>query len=226
MKKCGLVSVIAAIAAMVLPPATLVFAEKSGSPIVPKKKIVLFNGKDFTGWKLFVEEPSFDLSKNWKVKNGIVMCNGRPSGYMRTVKPYAGYKFHVEWKWVQKPGNSGVLVHMSGPDKVWPKSIECQMLSGDAGDFYVIEGTEFKQHADGSKRVDDRRVKKLHDSSEKPLGQWNTYEVICKDNWIVALINGQVQNVATGCNVTGGKICLQSEGAPVMFRNIYLEPVE
>jgi len=224
MKLCtNLIIAATAVMPLVAAPA---LAQKDDAPIVPKKKIILFNGKDFTGWKRFVAKPGFDLSKNWKVKNGIVMCNGRPSGYMRTVRSYANYKFHAEWKWVQKPGNSGVLVHMSGPDKVWPKSIECQMLSGDAGDFYVIEGTEFKQHTDGSKRVDDRRVKKLHDSSEKPLGQWNTYEVICKDNWIVVLINGQVQNVATGCNVTGGKICLQSEGAPVAFRNIYIEPVE
>jgi len=212
--------------AVILLVAIPAVAQKNDAPVVPKKKIVLFNGKDFTGWKRFVGEPGFDLSKNWKVKNGIVMCGGRPSGYMRTVKPYADYKFHVEWRWAQKAGNSGVLVHMSGPDKVWPKSIECQMLSGDAGDFYVIEGTEFKQHAEATDRVNERNVKKLHDSSEKPIGEWNTYEIICKDDWIVVLVNGQVQNVATECNVTGGKICLQSEGVPVAFRNIYIEPVE
>ncbi len=205
---------------------TATIASENTQPMVPKEKIDLFNGKDFTGWKLFVKEPDFDLSKNWKVKNGEVMCGGRPSGYMRTEKDYADYKFHVEWRWAQKPGNSGTLVHMSGPDNVWPKSIECQMLSGNAGDFYVIEGTEFKQHADATDRVNDRNVKKLKDSSEKPIGEWNVYEIICKDNWIVVLVNGQLQNIATECNVTGGKICLQSEGVPVAFRNIYIEPIE
>lgn len=215
--------VLAMVGASVL---TAAIASESAPPIVPEERIILFNGEDFTGWKLFVEDSRFDVSKNWKVKNGTVMCGGRPSGYMRTEKDYANYKLHVEWRWAQKAGNSGALVHMSQPDHVWPKSIECQLLADNAGDFYVIEGTEFKQHADGSKRVDGRRVKKLKESSEKPVGEWNTYEVICKDDWIVVLVNGEVQNVATKCNVTSGKICLQSEGVPVAFRNVYIEPVE
>jgi hypothetical protein len=69
-------------------------------------------------------------------------------------------------------------------------------------------------------------VVKLKDSSEKPLGEWNVYEIICKDDWIVVLVNGLLQNVATKTSVSWGKICLQSEGGPIEFRNIYIEPVD
>ena len=36
-------------------------------------------------------------------------------------------------------------------------------------------------------------------------------------------VNGKLMNEATGCQITAGKICLQSEGAPIEFRNITIE---
>jgi hypothetical protein len=145
---------------------------------------------------------------------------------MRTEAEYADYLFHVEWRWPDRGGNSGVLNHMVGEDKVWPKSLECQLASGNAGDFWVIGGFEYKEHAKGGKRVRGRNVRKLKENNEKPIGQWNTYEIICKDDWVVVLTNGVLQNVATKCSLKSGKICLQSEGTPIEFRNIYIEPVE
>jgi len=199
--------------------------------IAPTKKIVLFNGKDFTGWKLFLPGNA-DVTKTWSVKNGVIHCKGRPIGYMRTEKAYRNYKIHLEWRWPARPGNSGCLVHMSGPDKVWPKSLECQLQHRSAGDFWVIGGVEFKEHAAKSPRVKGRRTIKNHKSNEKPLGQWNVMEVVCKGDVVKVYVNGLLQNTATNCRepdgkpLTKGKICLQSEGAPVEFRNIYLEPAK
>ncbi len=201
-------------------------SEGLNKPIVPKDKMMLWNGKDFVGWKLFTREPDHDVMKTWSVKNGLVRCEGKPAGYMRTEKDYADYLIHVEWRWPEKGGNNGVLVHMSGEDKVWPKSLECQLYSGNAGDFWVIGGLETAEHANGGKRVKGRRTLKLKDSTEKPPGQWNAYDIICKDDWIVVLVNGVLQNVATKCSASSGKICLQSEGTPIEYRNIYIEPLK
>jgi hypothetical protein len=195
-------------------------------PIVPKEKMMLWNGRDFAGWKLFVPDPTHNVMKTWSIKDGLLRCEGRPAGYMRTEKDYANYLFHVEWRWPERGGNSGALVHMSGPDNVWPKSLECQLASGSAGDFWVIGGVEVAEHAKEGKRVRGRNVKKLKNSTEKPLGQWNKYDIICKDDWVVVLVNGVLQNVATKCSERSGKICLQSEGAPIEFRNIYIEPLD
>ncbi|MBW8041850.1 MAG: DUF1080 domain-containing protein [Planctomycetes bacterium] len=200
--------------------------DKQNKPIVPKEKTVLWNGKDFSGWKLFVPDSAHDVTKTWSIKDGVIRCTGRPAGYMRTEVDYADYLFHVEWRWPDKGGNSGVLNHMVGEDKVWPKSLECQLASGSAGDFWVIGGFECREHARGDKRVRGRNVRKLKKSSEKPLGQWNSYDIICKDDWVVVLVNGKLQNVATRCSLKSGKICLQSERTSVEFRNIYIEPVE
>ncbi len=194
--------------------------------VVPKEKTVLFNGTDFTGWKRFLPDPSNDVDDTWSIADGVLRCTGRPAGYMRTETPYADYHLHVEWRWPGQPGNNGVLIHNSGDDKVWPKSLECQLHSGNAGDFWVIDGIETAQHAQGGSRVSGRRTRKLHDSSEKALGQWNAYDIIAKDDWVVVLVNGVLQNIATQCSERGGRICLQSEGAAIEYRNIYLEPVQ
>jgi len=206
--------------------AGLAGAAEAVKPTVPAEKIVLFNGKDFTGWKLFLRDAAADVAKTWSVDAGILRCTGKPAGYMRTETPYADYHLHVEWRWPGKPGNNGVLVHMSGDDKVWPKSLECQLYVNNAGDFWVIGGVETAEHAKGGGRVKGRRTIKLKASSEKPLKQWNEYDIICKDDWVVVIVNGVIQNIATQCSEQGGKICLQSEGAPIEYRNIYIEPLE
>jgi hypothetical protein len=191
------------------------------------RKTVLWNGKDFAGWKLFVPDESVDVHQVWSVKNGVIHCKGKPNGYMRTEADYSNYKLHVEWRWAEKPTNSGVLLHMSGPDKVWPKSVECQLMHKNAGDFWLIGGTAVTV---GGKTTESTgkptRVRKKEDSSEKPVGEWNTYEILCKGDTIRCHVNGVLQNEGTGASETSGRICLQSEGSPIEFRNIYIESLD
>ena len=205
---------------------TPVVAVQTAEVVVPQEKTMLWNGRDFTGWKRFLPDASKNVDDTWSVENALLCCTGKPAGYMRTETLYADYHLHVEWRWPAKPGNNGVLVHMSGEDKVWPRSLECQLAAGNAGDFWVIGGVELAEHAKGGDRVRGRRTVKLKDSSEKPPGEWNRYDIICKDDWIVVLVNGVLQNVATKCSDKSGKICLQSEGAPIEYRNIWVEPLE
>ncbi|KPK68778.1 MAG: hypothetical protein AMJ84_10605 [Acidithiobacillales bacterium SM23_46] len=197
------------------------------------KKISLFNGKDFTSWTLHLSKPNVDPASVWSVRNGLPFCTGTPSGYMRTNEEYSNYKLTFEWRWTGRPGNNGCLVHMYGKDTVWPKSIEVQLAHENAGDFWVIGGTEFNQHKDKSSgRVSGRNVKKLEKSNEKPPGQWNKMEIICKGDKIRVYVNGLLQNEADDCRddegkpLTKGKICFQSEGAPIEYRNIILEPLK
>lgn len=225
MKRCLTVIAVLIVAVATL-AVTAATPETETKPIVPKEKTMLWNGRNFSGWKLYTRESGHDVTKTWSIKNGLIRCEGEPRGYMRTEKDYANYLFHVEWRWPGQGGNNGVLVHMSGPDVVWPKSLECQLHSTNAGDFWVIGGIETKEHARGGQRVKGRRTIKLKESSEKPLGQWNAYDIICKDDWVVVLVNGVLQNVATKCSASSGKICLQSEGMPIEYRNIFIEPLE
>jgi len=190
--------------------------------IVPTQTINLWNGEDFSSWVKFIPDSTVNTDTVWNIVDGVINCNGKPSGYIRTENDYANYNLTLEWRWPSDPGNSGVLLHMSIPDTVWPKSIEAQLLSGNAGDFYVIGGTEMDEHVN----KDSRQIAKQKKSSENPLGEWNKYEIICNDNTITLYVNGVMQNKATNTSVNYGKIALQSEGRPIQFRNIKLEPVK
>lgn len=200
--------------------------EKSG-PTVPNK-IVLFNGTDFTGWKLFVADANVDADKIWTVRDGVVHCEGVPNGYMRTEVEHRDYKLHLEWRWTGEPTNSGVLLHAGGPDKVWPRCIEAQLKAGNAGDFVLIGGTGVTVDGQNRQNVEKQYVvvAKKHDSNEKAAGQWNSYDIVCKGDTIGLSVNGLLQNEAVKATETAGWICLQSEGSPIEFRNIFIEPVD
>ncbi len=186
------------------------------------ERIELFNGKNLDGWKLFLPDEKADPAKTWSVKDGVIHCTGTPAGYLRTTEAYENYTLQFEWRFPEKGGNSGVLLHASEPDQVWPKSIEGQLESGHAADIWVIGGADFKEHTN----PDDRRVPKGEASNEKPLGEWNHYKVVCDGDSIALYINGLLQNKATKCTVTKGFIGFQSEGTPIEFRNIYLEALK
>jgi len=192
-----------------------------------QKRVALWNGKDFTGWKLVLADENVDVNKVWSVRNGVIRCEGKPNGYMRTQEDYSNYKLHLEWRWVEEPTNSGVLLHASGADKVWPKSIECQLLHKNAGDFWLIGGTAITVDGQATKSTGRATwVRKKEDSSEKEPGQWNSYDIICQGDTVRCYVNGGLQNEGTNASETAGKICLQSEGSPIEFRNIYIEPLD
>jgi hypothetical protein len=66
----------------------------------------------------------------------------------------------------------------------------------------------------------------MHESNEKPLGEWNRYVITLDGKGLEIKVNGLVQNTASDCWETPGKICLQSEGSKKQFRNIVLIPIE
>lgn len=186
----------------------------------------LFNGKDFAGWTFDVLDPAVKPEALWSVVDGVVVCKGRPPGVMRTVKEYADYELTVEWRWAPggKGGNSGILVHCSKPREMfaWPKSIEVQLATGNAGDFWMIGESLTVAGA----QPQGRRWWKNGEGQEKPPGEWNTARIRCEGSKLSVWINGELMNEGTGLSTNQGAICLQSEGAEVHFRKIILTPIE
>lgn len=191
------------------------------------RSIRLFNGRDLQGWTVVADEGGGDPAGTWTVADGALKSAGRPIGYLKTEKEYGDYALALEWRWPAgtRAGNGGVLVHASTPRAlgIWPKSIEVQLAKDDAGDFWII-GTELDV-PDAAARKTDRRYKNLTDGSEKPTGEWNRMEIVCRGSSIQVKVNGHLVNEATNCSVTRGAICLQSEGAPMEFREIVLTPL-
>lgn len=178
----------------------------------------LFNGENLEGWTCVLDEKS-DVPTNevYGVKDGNIHIVGNPFGYIRTDKKYSNYKLHVEWRWVGEGTNSGLFLHVQDGDKLWPNAIECQLGSGKAGDFVMLGGSKIAEVESQGKFP----IKERNGDFEKPIGEWNTAEVVCEGNSIIVYINGQLQNQATS-ETSEGYIALQSEGGPIEFRNVYL----
>ena len=200
----------------------------------------LFNGKDLSGWKADV--PAADKDPNIKpsfiVRDGMLVSLGSPNGHLITEAAFKNYRLDVEYRFPGKPGNCGVLVHSSTPRalyKMFPASIEVQMMSGNAGDFWVIqqdievpdmEKRRGPKEKWGKDEKAARRIPNLTDGSEKPVGEWNRMVVVAKDREITVWVNGDLVNHGFNCTVDEGQIALQAEGAEVEFRRVDLAPLD
>lgn len=200
--------------------------------ITPTEKTELFNGKDFTGWVAGPPTLRTAPGSTWSIKDGVIACTGRPNGYLRTEKSYTQYKVTVEWRFT-RAGNTGVLVHMNPPpvppappatapviNRTWPMCIECQGLHDHQGDFWIWSGAHVNEPLQQRNGV----IMKTP-SAEKPVGEWNTYQVVCKDDTVTIIVNGTKMNEVTGCNIKSGQIGLQSEGAGIEVRKVTIEPL-
>jgi len=194
-----------------------------------KKKQSLFNGKDLSGWYVYVGDATVDQSKYFYVNEGTIETVGVPNGYLRTKKEFSNYKLHVEWRYPEKPVNSGVMLHTSGPDKIWVTHYQAQLKHQNAGDF-VVHGVGEKATINGkvytSTEKDKPVVPKLHPSNEKPAGEWNSFDITCKGNTVEIKVNGLLQSTATDCTLTKGAIALQAEGCKIQFRNLWIEKIK
>lgn len=61
---------------------------------------------------------------------------------------------------------------------------------------------------------------------ENPVGEWNRMEVICREDTIRILLNGQLVNEVFDVFPTEGFVCIQSEGAELRIRRFELWPLD
>lgn len=186
----------------------------------PPGSTVLWNGRNLTGWRIFIRDKSVDPKTIWTADAGVLRIIGKPFGCIRSEQVYTKYRLHVEWRWTSEPGNSGVFVHINGPDILWPQSIECQLKAGNAGDLIGQAGFDFA----GPVLKERKWATKIAPASEKPAGEWNACDVYCHGDSVEAVINGVHQNRVEKISANSGNVGLQLEGAPIEFRNVWLLP--
>lgn len=192
-----------------VPPAPDLSKVKWGAPIV------LFNGKDLSGWKVMGNNPS-----GWKAENAILRNDapqepGKHKSYanLRTEQEFEDFNLTLEFR-VPEKGNSGIY------------------LRG----IYEI------QVADSyGKKPDSHGVGGLYSritptsNPAKPAGEWQKFDLTLVDRHVTVVLNGETiidNQPALGC--TGGAlwadqfrpgpIYLQGDHTSVDYRNIVLRP--
>jgi len=184
----------------------------------------LFNGRDLDGWVDVNTSP-----ETWWVEDGELRCQGLPIGVMRSAKQYENFILEIEWMHETAGGNSGVFIWSEGtpfPKQTLPRGVEVQMLEND---YYKIHNRDrgyVSGELFGSMKlsvVPDNPRGTRSMSTEyrcKGKGEWNKYVVVAVDGVVKLSINGKFVNGIRESARKKGYLCLESEGAPVRFRNI------
>lgn len=208
--------------------------------------ILLFNGKDFTGWR---ECNSTTMAKNWIIENGamkVFTAEGKKPGegsggdILYSVKKFKNFELIVDWK-TSKMGNSGIFydVREVPGQPIYYAAPEVQILDNvDATDNKIpshLAGSLYDMIAADPKTV-------------KPAGEWNTI--------VIRVYNGKVTHTQNGVKVVEyelwtpkwdemvmkskfkdfpgftegiskeGYVGLQDHGYPIWFRNIKIRELQ
>ena len=170
----------------------------------------------------------------WRVEKDLLICTGKPIGVMRSEKQYENFILHIEWMHMEAGGNSGTFVWSNATPPEGgnlPNGVEVQMLElewvnlnkrdGVTPPIAYVHGELFG--VGGVTTVPDNprgtRSKSIENRC-KGKGEWNIYDVVCVDGVIKLSVNGKFVNGIAGATQKKGYICLESEGAPIHFRNI------
>ena len=117
----------------------------------------LFDGKSLHGWypKIQNQKTNEDPEKYFQVDDGVIHVykdqvagTPVPNGYLATENEYANFHLRMEYKWGTKKfkprmnavRDAGLLYHVTRPDSVWPRCVECQIQEGDVGDCFTVRG--------------------------------------------------------------------------------------
>jgi hypothetical protein len=200
--------------------------------IYSQKVQQLFNGKDLTGWYSFLKNrgKNNDSLGVFSVKDGLLHITGQEFGYIVTDKKFGDFHLIVEFKWGEKKypprenrvRDNGILYYVVDSDKVWPRSIECQIQEGDCGDFWLIDSVTIVMDGARTQPAKNARIIKKKDN-EKPTGEWNRLEIIAQKGKCTHIMNGEVVNEGTDASLRSGRILIQSEGAEIYYRKIEIK---
>ena len=194
-----------------------------------KKFKPLFNGKDLSGSYSFLKTngKNNDVDTVFSVNKSLLKITGKEFGYIVTEKTFTDFHLVVEFKWGEKkyppredkPRDNGICYYVVPTDKVWPRSVECQIQEGDCGDFWLIDSVTAIVDGVQQGPTKNTRVIKKKDN-EKPTGEWNRIEVIANKGKCTHIVNGIVVNEAENVSLRSGRILIQSEGAEIFYRKI------
>ena len=200
------------------------------------------------GWQALTGDDFVNVNckeDTWRWEGGHAYCTGKPTGVIRMKEQITNFELVCHWMHKKKGGNSGIFV-WGTPDSIkrlesgkgrLPQGIEVQVLDlgykeiyeqggQRVGDWFTSHGdvfpvgpikmTPFPPVAPNGKRSFPSK------NLSKGINQWNHYYVRAINGEVRLWVNGEEVSGGTGIEPAKGFLCLESEGAPVEFKNIRL----
>uniref|UniRef100_A0A7C4LM90 DUF1080 domain-containing protein n=1 Tax=Schlesneria paludicola TaxID=360056 RepID=A0A7C4LM90_9PLAN len=178
----------------------------------------------------------------WSEKDGVIHCTGKPVGVVRSRQQLGNLELVAEWRHLESGGNSGIFLWAPEaafanlkPNQLPPGGIEVQVLdhgyvekyekaTGKKAEWFTTHGDVFPVGSskmkpfppvspNGSRSFPRKQL-------SRPTPEWNHYYVRAINGEVRLWVNGEEVSGGTECEPRHGYLCLESEGAPVEFRNL------
>lgn len=237
---------------------TLLIAESSllgqgssDSDKVPSGFTSLFNGTDFSNWKLPVGD-----NNHWKIIDKVIDYDGESeaveSKHLWTAKSYKDFVLYIDWRIKGTWNNPRVLFLLpNGFVKKNEKGEQIMMTVPDSDSGVLLRGSgncqaNIECWPVGSGEVhgcwtDTNNPKRANHivpktNADKDLGEWNTFKITMRGSLLTVELNGVtvIENVVLDELPREGPIGLQHHGIKkdgqwistpglVQFRRIYIK---
>jgi len=231
------------------------FLTRAQEPKVPDGFTSIFNGKDFTNWKV----PEGD-NGHWKILDGVIDYDAESEALkdknLWTEKQYKDFILYVDFRIKSTPyKNPNVpIILPTGLHKLDENGKEITMVVPDSDSGILLRGNSKSQvniwcwptgcgevygyRMDAKMSPEVRRAVTPVTNADKNIGEWNTFKVTVKGNVLNVELNGIPVIIdatlpglpeigAIGLQHHGGKSndVWNSPPALVQFRNIYIKEI-
>ncbi len=229
---------------------------KETDNVAPEGSTALFNGRDFTGWKV----PEGD-NGHWKIVDGVIDYDAESEAKgdksLWHTKDFKNFVLRVDWRIKETPyinprvpyilpdgthakditgkemtlslpdSDSGILLRGSGKNQV---NIWCWPIG--SGEFYGYR-------MDKSMPPEVRAGVTPRHQADKPVGQWNRFEITLKGDRVTVVLNGitVIDNAQLPGIAESGPVGLQHHGskrdgkwtsppALLQFKNVFIKELK
>lgn len=179
----------------------------------------------------------------WRWTNGMAFCTGKPVGVIRTKKLHTNFELVAQWRHLESAGNSGIFLWAT-PESIQaleqgkgrlPTGVEVQILdhgyqeryerqSNRKADWFTTNGDVFPTGTttmDPFPPVSPNGQRSFpRKNLSKGVGEWNHYYVRAINGEVRLWVNGEEVSGGTNARPATGYLCLESEGAPIEFKEI------
>lgn len=230
-------------------PVALILAGICAAPVVthadePALPKAVIDGQGL-GWRGLSLEDFTNVNTDpdtWSAKDGVIHCTGKPVGVTKSNFKVTNFELVAEWRHLTSGGNSGIFVWATDealtnlkPNSLPPGGIEVQVLdhgyaekyeksTGKKPDWFTTNGDVFPVGKSTMKPFPPVAPNSSRSFPRKNLSrgtpEWNHYYVRAINGEVRLWVNGEEVSGGTECKPATGYICLESEGAPVEFRNL------